>query len=100
MTIIRRAEDLLTVAQASLRRAREDVAKQDAKAAKEAARLQQNAPPSLQDFVMLHGVSDVATRKMVEGYNRITSEEWRQWDADTAEWKRKVREGKFDAKVW
>jgi hypothetical protein len=33
-------------------------------------------------------------------YDQIPPQAWAQFDADMAEWKRKIREGLFDAKIW
>ena len=97
---LHKAELNHTVALRELRVARERVQRQAEKEEAEQRRLARRAPPCLEDFVMMHGISDVATRKMVSGYERITPEEWAKWEADMAEWKRKVREGLFDAKIW
>lgn len=98
--LLRAAEDQLTVAEKNLRVAKERFQRKTDKEEREQRRLAARAPPSLEDFVMLHGISDVATRKMISGYERITPEEWAKWDADVAEWKRKMREGEFDPKIW
>ena len=70
------------------------------KAEAEERRLVARAPPSLNDLVLTYGISDVATRKLIAGYDRIPPDAWKQFDADMAEWKRKIREGLFDAKIW
>jgi hypothetical protein len=81
---VRRAEDLLLVAQGELRRLVERGNAQSERIAAEERRRLQRAPPDLQGLVEEHG-----------GYDKITNEVWRRFDADMAEWQAKTRNGEF-----
>ena len=97
---VRVAERALEQAKARLKDPVKVILTEAEKAEAEERRLARREPPSLEDLVLAHGVSDVATRKLIAGYDRITPEAWAKFDADMAEWKRKIREGLFDAKIW
>jgi hypothetical protein len=86
---VRKAADLLDIAQGHLRRAWDFTREEARSAAAEEARQARRAPPDLQALVIAHGT-----------YDQITPEAWAKFDADMAEWKAKIREGKFDAKTW
>jgi len=98
---VRVAERKLEQAQQRLRDPVKVILTEAEKAEAEERRLARRAPPSLQDMVEAHTIRDPVTGEILEaGYPRITPEAWAKFDADMAEWKRKIREGLFDAKVW
>ena len=86
---VRVAERKLEQAKQRLRDPVKVILTEAEKAEAEERRLARRAPPSLHDLVLAHGTFD-----------RITPKAWAKFDADMAEWKRKIREGLFDAKVW
>jgi Trm5-related predicted tRNA methylase len=86
---VRVAERKLEQAKARLKDPVKVILTEAEKAEAEERRLARRAPPDLQALVLDHGAWD-----------RITPEAWAKFDANMAEWKRKIREGLFDAKVW
>jgi hypothetical protein len=86
---VRVAERALEQAQKRLRDPVKVILTEAEKAEAEERRLARLVPPGLQTLVLNHGTWD-----------RITPEAWAKFDADMAEWKRKIREGLFDAKIW
>jgi hypothetical protein len=96
---VRVAERKLEQAKARLRDPVKVILTEAEKAEAEEARLARRAPPDLEKLILAHAVYDAAG-KQIGGYERITPAAWAKFDADTAEWKRKIREGLFDAKIW
>ena len=93
---VRRAEQLLELAQRRLDDPEPLTAAERAAAEEERQRLR--APPDLQALVMAHAVYDEAG-KMIGGWDHIPPDAWAKFNADMEEWKWKIRNGKFPPKT-